>query len=69
MFRRNANISRAESRVMSCPSSLMQPEVGRRRPSRCRSKVLFPDPLPPMMTMISPRYTCMLTPCRTSRLP
>ncbi len=47
----------------------MEPEVARSRPRSWRSRVLFPEPLPPMITMISPRCTVRLTPFRIRREP
>jgi hypothetical protein len=50
-----------------------QPHRATRRPasaepSMCLSKVLLPDPEPPMITRISPAFTLKSTPCRMRRL-
>ena len=47
----------------------MLPEVGRSSASRWRSSVLLPEPLPPMITMISPWRTSRSTPSRIWRAP
>src|SRR5690606_6981232 len=41
----------------SSPSKRIEPEAGRFRPMRCFRRVLFPLPLPPITTKISPRLT------------
>ena len=48
--------SRASSSVvqMFCPKTVTDPLSGMYVPIRCRSSVLLPQPLPPMITSISP---------------
>ena len=55
--------------AVSWPNILMVPDVRRSRPMRWRKSVLLPDPLPPMMIMISPSLTSRLTPSRMMRSP
>src|SRR5216117_230338 len=47
-------ISRSFIPVTSSPKSFTVPEVGFMAPIRCRSNVLLPQPLPPMITSVSP---------------
>ena len=42
--------------VIEILSSVTVPEVARSRPATVRSKVDLPQPEPPMMAMISPRF-------------
>src|SRR5882672_5385305 len=41
----------------SAPSTRISPRIGSSRPIMCRSKVVFPLPLPPRIAKISPRST------------
>ena len=54
ILRRRSMSSLAPRRPMSRPSNSRLPALGCSRPMRWRSKVLLPEPLAPMMTMISP---------------
>ncbi len=47
---------------------MISPELGFSSPTNVRSKVLLPDPEPPRITMVSPRITSKLTPCKISRV-
>jgi len=57
------------SRVMSFPSKRTVPLVGLMSPKMALRSVDFPEPLGPMMQMISPAAARMDAPCRTSILP
>ena len=54
---RTRAISRSFIVVISSPKILTEPEVGFIDPMICRSSVLLPQPLPPMITSVSPRWT------------
>ena len=45
------------------------PEDGFSRPTSVRSRVLLPEPEPPITTMVSPCATSKVRPCRISRSP
>src|SRR5258706_9351438 len=47
----------------------MSPLAGSLRPIMWRSSVLFPVPLPPMMTKTSPFFTVKLRSCMRTKLP
>src|SRR5215211_5056772 len=53
--RRTRSSSRSFILVISSPKSFTQPEVGFMAPIICRSRVLLPQPLPPIITSVSPR--------------
>ncbi len=55
--------------VMSFPFTMMLPEVGLRRPIRCLRSVVFPEPLPPAITVVMLPGTEAVTPLRTSTSP
>ena len=69
ILRRSSSFSSAFRLPISLPSSLTLFFTGGIRPTRWRSSVVLPDPLPPMITMISPSWTCMVTSNRTWRGP
>ena len=69
VFLRSSSIPSSSSRVRSVPSILMLPEVGRIAPISRRSRVDFPQPLPPMMTRISPLLTWKFRSSRTTWSP
>src|SRR5882762_4706270 len=48
-------ISRSFIVVISSPKIFTEPEVGFIEPMICRSNVLLPQPLPPIITSVSPR--------------
>src|SRR3989304_514673 len=55
--------------VRCFPSIQTSPWVGASRWLMHRSRVLFPDPLGPMITITSPRWTSRLTPRTASTEP
>ena len=66
---RTRSISRSLIPVTSSPKSFTDPEVGFMEPIMCRSKVLLPQPLPPMITSVSPRCTLKEISSSTARSP
>ena len=66
---RTSSFSRSLARAISTPNNVTVPPAGRLRPSMCLSKVLLPEPEPPMITRISPAFTRKSTPCRMRRRP
>ena len=54
-------IAFAGSPVISLPSKMMRPEVGRSTPVRQLKNVLLPAPFGPMMARTSSRWTSKLT--------
>ena len=69
VFFRSSFKSRALNAARSRPKSRTVPDDGRSSAIRWRRSVLLPEPLPPMMTMISPSTTSRLTPLRIWRGP
>src|SRR5215475_6023632 len=65
MRRRRGSSSSSESRSMLRPKSRTWPRSGRMRPAISRSVTVLPEPLPPMMTSVSPRSTVSDTPRST----
>ena len=51
--------------VISSPSTQTSPEVGLKRPMRCLSSTLFPQPERPSTTQVSPRFISRSTPRST----
>ena len=56
--------SRADAFGTSTPATTSAPADGRARPARMRMKVVFPDPLGPSTTQISPSSTLSVSPCK-----
>src|SRR5437867_840853 len=67
--RRTRPISRSSMVVTSSPKIFTDPEVGFIEPIICRSSVLLPQPLPPMITSVSPRWTLKEISSITARSP
>ena len=51
---------------MRSPNTCTVPALGRISPAMSRSVTVLPDPLPPMITIVSPRSTESETPRSTS---
>ena len=68
-LRKIASCSSSVARCMSCPLINTWPETGVSRPTICRRSVVLPQPLPPKMTVISPRRARIFTSSRTVRSP
>src|SRR5580704_4123300 len=64
-----ASISRSDALVMSTPLMWTCPEDGFSRPTSVRSRVLLPEPEPPITTAVSPWTMSKVRPCSTSRSP
>src|SRR5450432_2449542 len=69
ILRRTESISCSEAVASSIPLTRTSPECGFSNPTIVRNSVLFPDPDPPKITTVSPRWISRSTPCSTSRSP
>ena len=67
MERRILLSSDDEQFVISTPLTITLPDFGRSSPMICRNSVLFPEPLPPNRTMVSPASMSRLSLFKTRR--
>ena len=67
IFLRTVLNSSSDNVVISVPSTIICPDVGRCKPISNRSNVLLPLPLPPNITNVSPSLIVRLTESKITR--
>ena len=68
IFCRTLLNSSSDNVVISTPSTIIWPDVGRCKPIIKRNRVLLPLPLPPKMTSVSPSAMVRLTESNITRV-